>query len=95
MSYPNFEIDIYYIKSKKLYKKKYLIRENLTLGYFLKTTNIKNFYSDYNKNETKFGVFGKIISNDYIFKKGDRIEIYQQALKDPKKSRKRKILNKK
>ena len=95
MSYLNFEIDIYYIRSKKLYKKKYLIKENITLNDFLKITDIKNFYPDYNKCEIKFGVFGKIISNDYVLKKGDRIEIYKQAIKNPKILRKYKALNKK
>ena len=95
MNYHNFEINIYYIKLKKLYKKKFLIQEHQTLGDFLQINDIKNFYPNYNKNKTKFGVFGKIISNNYVFKLGDRIEIYEHALKDPKSLRKNRALNKK
>ena len=94
MNYPNFEINIYYTKSKKLYKKKYLIQENLTLNNLLKKINITSFYPNYSKSKTKFGVFGKIISNDYVFKRGDRVEIYQEILKDPKTLRRNKALNK-
>ncbi len=95
MNYLNFQINIYYTKLKKIYKKTYLIDKPLTLDDFLKKINIKNFYTDYNKSKTKFGVFGKIISGDYVLKKGDRIEVYQKALKDPKILRKNKALNKK
>ena len=34
------------------------------------------------------GVFGKIISEDYIVQKDDRLEIYEHILLDPKERRK-------
>ena len=34
------------------------------------------------------GVFGKIKSEDYIIQKGDRLEIYEHILLDPKERRK-------
>ena len=41
------------------------------------------------------GVWGKQVSNDYVLKSGDRVEIYRPLIADPKDLRRRGLLGRK
>ena len=41
------------------------------------------------------GVWGKKVSNDYVLKSGDRVEIYRPLIADPKELRRRGLLGRK
>tara|TARA_Y100000996_G_scaffold401826_1_gene373148 strand:- start:1430 stop:1717 length:288 start_codon:yes stop_codon:yes gene_type:complete len=38
----------------------------------------------FKKKKLNFGVFGKLVDNNYKIKNGDRVELYETALIDPK-----------
>ena len=84
MSNQKFKIEIFFPVNKKLKSREFLVSPGTTLDYFLKSHDV-NILCDFR--DVKYGVFGKIVNPDYIIKQGDRIEIYHQASKDPKKAR--------
>tara|TARA_B100000925_G_C21840659_1_gene401349 strand:- start:7 stop:291 length:285 start_codon:yes stop_codon:yes gene_type:complete len=84
MKNKKFRIEIYYPDNKNLSSKSKIISEGTTLRDFL--TEIK--FDDFNQvSKPAFGVFGNIKGLDYVLREFDRVEVYHEASKDPKKSR--------
>tara|TARA_Y100000817_G_C16802344_1_gene520285 strand:- start:427 stop:699 length:273 start_codon:yes stop_codon:yes gene_type:complete len=53
----------------------------------------KEYLNELNLTKIYFGVYGKVLSSNYQLKDGDRLEIYEDALKTPKEYRKEKAKN--
>lgn len=53
----------------------------------VRQSNIQHHFPQINVDGCDFGVFGKVVSNDYELMNGDRIEIYRALIADPKEVR--------
>ena len=53
----------------------------------LQEVTLPSSFLEKNDLEKRIGIFGKRVSFDRILKEGDRIEIYQDLLRDPKEAR--------
>ena len=82
-------IKVYYCFPNDNYKINSInIESDTNIGYFIH--NILGL----NK-KTPVGVYGKLKDISYIIKNGDRIEIYEKILADPKIKRKKRATNEK
>lgn len=50
-------------------------------------SNIASQFEGLDPRTSKLGVFGKLVSSDYVLQSGDRVEIYRPLLADPKEVR--------
>ena len=66
-----------------------------TLKIFLEDIDIFELCSSFNFENSKVGVYGKIVRFDYIVKDNDRIEIYEPIKTNAKIRRSKLVENKK
>tara|TARA_Y100000741_G_scaffold234132_1_gene179000 strand:- start:107 stop:397 length:291 start_codon:yes stop_codon:yes gene_type:complete len=83
-----FKIKLYYSKQKLLHSKIFTITDNTSIKNLWDLIDVTSFYPEFDNQNYFIGVFGKIRSEDYIIQKGDRLEIYEHILLDPKERRK-------
>ena len=83
-----FQIKLYYSRQKLLYSKILTISDNTSIKDLWSLIDITSFYPEFDNQNYFIGVFGKIKPKDYIIQKGDRLEIYEHILLDPKERRK-------
>ena len=79
-----FRIEIYFPDNKGLSLRSKIVEEGTTLRDFLREVNFNSFN---NIDTPTFGVFGKIKDLDYVLREFDRVEVYHDASRDPKKAR--------
>ena len=86
----NFTVKILHYKSNKVNIYEIEVAEGTKV-----IDAIKSFHSDFfdkiKNNNLSFGVFGKLVSNNYILKDNDRVELYEPALMDAREFRISKI----
>lgn len=82
------KVKLYYSRENLLYLKDFVIEENTSIKELLMSIDIKSFLPEFDIHYGEIGVFGKIKTRDYIIKNGDRLEIYEPILIDPKERRK-------
>jgi putative ubiquitin-RnfH superfamily antitoxin RatB of RatAB toxin-antitoxin module len=70
-------ITLYYNQNNSLNKKIFMLKRGITLKNFLKDINVFELCPSFNFENSKAGVYGKIVRFDYIVKDNDRIEIYE------------------
>jgi putative ubiquitin-RnfH superfamily antitoxin RatB of RatAB toxin-antitoxin module len=70
-------ITLYYNQNNSLNKKIFMLKRGITLKNFLKDINVFELCPSFNFENSKAGVYGKIVRFDYIVRDNDRIEIYE------------------
>lgn len=88
-------ITLYYNQNNSLNKKIFVLKRGITLKSFLKYINVFELCSSFNFENSKVGVYGKIVRLDYIIKDNDRIEIYEPIKTTAKVRRSKLVENKK
>ena len=83
-----FDISFYFIDSGKIKSKVFKIQEGCTINDFILKNKLSSFIPNFDPNDYKIGVFGKIKKTDYVIKKNDRLELYTPTSIDPKIRRK-------
>lgn len=63
------------------------VPDNTTITQALDFICFFDLFPEVNFTKNQLGVFGKIVSHDYILAEGDRIEIYRPVYFDPKVGR--------
>ena len=81
-----FPITFYYNIENNLKYKIFNIPQNISIKVFVEKFNIESISPD---KDFKIGVYGKIMSEDYIIKAEDRLELYTTVKMDPKTRRKK------
>ena len=89
-----FNLFFYFVDSDQIKCKRFSVSEDCTIRDFIFKNNLSNVIPNFNEKGYKIGVFGKIKSPDYIIKKNDRLELYEQTTIDPKIRRKNIAINK-
>ena len=77
MNSKTISIALYYNQNNSLNKKIFVLKRGITLKNFLKDINVFELCPSFNFENSKAGVYGKIVRFDYIVKDNDRIEIYE------------------
>ncbi len=67
--------------------KQFCIKKNTTIGILFKEINIEKICPFFDKFKSKIGVYGEMVSSEYILKDDDRVEIYETIKIDPKTRR--------
>ena len=88
-------ITLYYNQNNSLNKKIFMLKRGITLKNFLKDINVFELCPSFNFENSKVGVYGKIVRFDYIVKDNDRIEIYEPIKTNAKIRRSKLVENKK
>ena len=88
-------ITLYYNQNNFLNKKKFVLKRGITLKSFLENIDFFKLCSSFNFENSKVGVYGKIVRFDYIVKDNDRIEIYEPIKTTAKVRRSKLVKNKK
>ena len=84
-----FDVLFYYSKSNRIQGMIFRIKIGWTIHDFVSNNNLATILPNFNLNDYKIGVFGKIKSPDYIIKETDRLELYEPISIDPKVHRKK------
>ena len=87
-------ITLYYNQNNSLNKKIFVLKRGITLKNFLKDINVFELCPSFNFENSKAGVYGKIVRFDYIVKDNDRIEIYEPIKTNAKIRRSKLVENK-
>tara|TARA_B100000586_G_C19777803_1_gene288681 strand:+ start:134 stop:421 length:288 start_codon:yes stop_codon:yes gene_type:complete len=77
MNSKTISITLYYNQNNSLNKKIFVLKRGITLKNFLKDINVFELCPSFNFENSKAGVYGKIVRFDYIVRDNDRIEIYE------------------
>tara|TARA_B100000953_G_scaffold248142_1_gene210452 strand:+ start:43 stop:330 length:288 start_codon:yes stop_codon:yes gene_type:complete len=77
MNSKTISVTLYYNQDNLLTKKIFTLKNAATLKIFLEDIDIFELCSSFNFENSKVGVYGKIVKLDYIIKDNDRIEIYE------------------
>tara|TARA_Y100000996_G_C22366647_1_gene579231 strand:+ start:62 stop:343 length:282 start_codon:yes stop_codon:yes gene_type:complete len=83
----NLNIQLLYSIHNKVKIIKLEINKGISIINFIEQIP-RSISSTIDLNKICFGVFGKIVQDNYIIEDGDRIEIYEDALIDAKNYRK-------
>ena len=95
MNPKTISVTLYCNQNNLLTKKIFLLQKATTLKSFLKDINIFELCSSFSFENSKVGVYGKIVRFDYIIKDNDRIEIYEPIKTTAKVRRSKLAENKK
>ena len=95
MNSKTISITLYYSQKNSLNKKIFVLKRGIILKSFLKNINVFELCSSFNFENSKVGVYGKIVRLDYIIKDNDRIEIYEPIKTTAKVRRSKLVENKK
>ena len=95
MNSKTISITLYYNQNNSLNKKIFVLKRGITLKSFLKDINVFELCPSFNFENSKAGVYGKIVRFDYIVKDNDRIEIYEPIKTTAKVRRSKLVENKK
>ena len=87
---PNFVVKILYFKNKKVNIYEIEVVER-TKAIDIIASFHRDIFEEIKKNNLSLGVFGKPVSDDYILKDNDRVELYEPALMDAREFRISKI----
>ena len=63
------------------------IDSGISMRDAVKRSGIDRHFPDIDLENCELGVFGKVMTNDYVLTDGDRIEIYRPLIADPKEIR--------
>ena len=95
MNSKTISVTLYYNQDNLLTKKIFTLKSTATIKSFLEDIDIFELYSSFNFENSKVGVYGKIVRFDYIIKDNDRIEIYEPIKTTAKVRRSKLAENKK
>jgi len=95
MNSKTISVTLYCNQDNLLTKKIFTLKSTTTIKSFLEDINIFELYSSFNFENSKVGVYGKIVRFDYIIKDNDRIEIYEPIKTTAKVRRSKLAENKK
>ncbi len=84
------EVSVAYADSQHQYWLHIDVPDDSTVSAAIEQSGILNRVPDINLGKQKVGIFGKVTRLDATIKSGDRIEIYQPIIADPKTVRRRK-----
>ena len=87
---PNFIVKILYFKNKKVNIYEIEVVEG-TKAIDIIASFHRDIIEEKKKNNLSLGVFGKPVSDKYIIKDNDRVELYEPALMDAREFRISKI----
>ena len=90
----NITVKIIYLSEKSNFSKSFSINKNLTIKIFFEQIKLKKILPSFSKTNNKVGIYGRLVSYDYILNDQDRIEIYDSIKTDPKLMRKKIALTK-
>lgn len=71
------------------------VSENTSVQEVIQRSEVLNKFPIIDLHKNKVGIFSKIVTLDTIVQDGDRVEIYQPLLIDPKQIRKQRALKQK
>lgn len=81
------KIEVVFADSQQQKLTQVLVPINTTISTAIKLSGILLDFPNIDLSKNKVGVFGKLCNLDTIINEGDRIEIYQPLVIDPKKIR--------
>ena len=90
----NITVKIIYLSEKSNFSESFTINKNTTIELFFEQIKLKSILPSFSKTNNKIGIYGRIVSYDYILSDKDRIEIYESIKTDPKLMRKKIALTK-
>jgi len=90
----NITVKIIYLSEKSNFSKSFTINKNMTIKIFFEQIKLKKILPSFSKTNNKVGIYGRLVSYDYILNDQDRIEIYDSIKTDPKLMRKKIALTK-
>ena len=86
----NFTVKILHFKKNKVYINEIEVAEGTKAIDIIESFD-RDIFIQIKKNNLSLGVFGKPVSDDYIIKDNDRVELYEPALMDAREFRISKI----
>ena len=90
----NITVKIIYLSEKSNFSKSFSINKNMTIKIFFEQIKLKKILPSFSKTNNQVGIYGRLVSYDYILNDQDRIEIYDSIKTDPKLMRKKIALTK-
>ncbi|MAQ73381.1 MAG: hypothetical protein CMD49_03665 [Gammaproteobacteria bacterium] len=90
----NITVKIIYLSEKSNFSESFTINKNMTIKIFFEQIKLKKILPSFSKTNNKVGIYGRLVSYDYILNDQDRIEIYDSIKTDPKLMRKKIALTK-
>ena len=75
------------LDKNKIFHENFIVKKNTTIQMLLSQNEIIKKLSFLSPSKNKIGVYGKIVSKDYILKNNDRVEMYESIDMDPKTRR--------
>ena len=83
------KIEVVYIKKSLKFHKAFTTIEGIKIKKFFDEIELNNIIPNYCKKNNRIGIYGKLVTDNYILKDKDRVEIYEPIIIDPKIKRKK------
>ena len=80
-------VEIIYINGAEEFIRTIEISAGATLKQAICDSGLLEHYPEISLEQTKFGIFGKVVPLNSVLQDGDRVEIYQSLLIDPMEAR--------
>lgn len=81
------KVSIVYASMSLLYSREINVPPHTQLRHAIEQTDLLKVLPEINLSVNKVGVFGRLVSLNYVLEEGDRIEIYRPLKIDPKAAR--------
>ncbi len=89
------KIEVVYINEFLKFHKAFTTIEGIKIKKFFEEIELNNIIPNYCKKNNRIGIYGKLVTDNYILKDKDRVEIYEPVIIDPKIKRKKLTARKK
>ena len=80
-------VEVVYVNKEQQFSKTLIVAEDTTVRQVIESSQVLALFKEINLSINKVGIFSKIVALDKVIKNGDRIEIYQPLIMDPKQTR--------
>lgn len=80
-------VEVVYITRKEEFIRTIEISKGATVGHLICSSGLLESHAEISLEQTKFGIYGKVVPIDTVLQDGDRVEIYQSLLMNPMEAR--------
>lgn len=84
---PSFNVEVVYALAERQVVLKVNCHSGQTARELALSSGIDSYFTSLDTATVPLGVFGELVSDDYVIEAGDRLELYRDLLMDPMEQR--------
>ncbi len=85
----DFEIELVFATSEKQSLETIVAAPGATVADVIGMSSVLALYPEQNRDDLTIGIWGRVVDEDHVVRKGDRVELYRPLELDPREARRK------